>query len=252
MFKRFISAVVALVSLALFAARADAAGSPIDWFTLNTFGGYSETYSATSPFSNSGLLLLGEPEVYHLHNGATWGSGAGSFSSVYAKKTSIAVNGSQIAYTLDLPVGSTIFSATDYDSGNDSSNGRLVSTEPLVLRATSGSKTAILSGFGQLTFNDYSNYTDDRFHFFNAPVGSLVPFNVTYTLNGAPTWQTNTMDGTFDYNLAGTVDFRNAITPEPAGLALGIMLLTPVLCGRRRRIQRLALRTGYVSGSCAL
>jgi hypothetical protein len=230
--------IMVLAAMVATPRRAAAAGSPIDWIELNTFGGYTESYIPTG----SGMFVLGEADIYHLHNGTAWDSGAGSVGNYYSPVASVTTSGSEIRYTLALPVGSLIYSRTDYDGGLHSSNGKLVSTDPIVLRATQGAKTAKLTGYAKLTFDQYANYTDDRYHFFNAPVGSLVPFDVTYTITSAHTWQPNLMDGSFSYKIAGTLDFANAITPEPTGAAGLALLAGPLLCRRRRRGRQHAAR----------
>jgi len=225
-------AVVALC-LAGSAGRAWATSPDIDWMDLNTFGHYSQSYD---PNGFYGLEVIGEADYYHLHNGTGWASGAGSGGSYFAKRASVSVSGSQISYTLDLAPGSMVFNRIDYDSGDHSSNGQLVSVDALVLRATNGSSTAVLSGYARPTYNDYANYHDDRFNFFAAPVGSLVPFSVNYTLTNNAHWTPTTMDSTFSYNLAGTLDFRSAIVPEPAAVAaLGLLSCASIIPRRRRR-----------------
>jgi hypothetical protein len=226
----WVSGVLAMAFVAVPAAFC--AGPPIDWIGLNTFGHYAQTYS---PIYGSGLLVIGEADVYHLHDGTQWDSGAGSGIGSSAIKSSISTQGTQIEYTLNLPVKSLVFSRIDYDSGEHSSYGERVSSAPLVLRATSGSKTANLSGYAALTVNEPANYNDDRFSYFNAPIGWLVPFDVTYTLTGTRTWSSTTMDNNFDYNLAGVLDFRNAIIPEPWFLPYHGFALLLMGAMRRRR-----------------
>ena len=211
-----------------------AAGSPIDRIDLSTIFGYANTYG-----SANGLLVIGVPEDYHLDDGTSWESGAGGAGEDFAKKSAVAVSGDDIDFTLDMPVGSLVYLRIDYDSGKNSSNGQLVSSAPLVLHATIGSPVATLSGYAVLTVDQYANYSDDRFHFFNAPIGSLVPFDLTYTLVGG-TWTPTTMDGSFDYTMEGTLDFTAAIVPEPSSACLLICAL-PLLAWKLRRRRPVAV-----------
>lgn len=229
--RNWISGILVL-AVVLGASRAAlCAGPPIDWIDLNTFGHYSQTYSPTG----TGLMVIGEADWYHLHDGSSWDSGAGSVGNYFTKKVSTSTSGAEIEYALDRPVGSLVFFRIDYNAGDHSSYGQLVSSAPLVLRASNGSKTARLTGYALLTVNEPANYTDDRFSYFNAPIGSLVPFDVTYTLTGSQTWSPTTMDGTFSYNLAGKLDFREAIVPEPwAQFSIPAAALVLLPLARRR------------------
>ena len=219
-----------LLSVAWCSCQVTAAGLPIASIDLNYFGHYNAAID--NPRFN-GLEVIGEADVYHLTDGTTWSNGAGSIGDTYSKVSSVAVSGSQIAYALDLPIGSQIYLRVDYDNGSNSSWGRLVSTDTLVLHATLGSSTATLAGYGRITLDQYANYTDDRFHFFDAPIGNLVPFSVTYTLD-FQTWTPTTLNGSFTYSLAGTLDFTNSI-PEPSTLVLFALGLGGLVAMRWRR-----------------
>jgi hypothetical protein len=223
--------VVALCLLLTCASRADGYGSPIDSIDLSTIFGYADTYS-NSP--GGGLLVIGDPATYHLHDGRAWGSGAGGIGETYSQKSSVSTSGSNITYLLDLLTGSQVYYRVDYDGGGDSSNGSLASTSQLALHAIAGSKTATLDGYARITMDEPANYNDDRFHYFNAPVDALVPFHLTYTL-ASGTWQTNTMDSSFTYNMNGKLDFTQALVPEPGA---GCVMLSPLVLALARRRRR--------------
>jgi hypothetical protein len=206
---------ILLIFCALFAQQhVFGAGSPIDSIDLTSSVGPSlETYQPTQ-----GILVIGNPLTYHLHDGTQWSAGAGTIGIFHSKPISVSTIGSEIDFLLDWPIGNEVYLRTDYDAGSNSSNGALVSTDVLTLRVTSGSPSAILSGFARISYDAPANYTDDRFHYFNAPDGSLVPFSVTYTLKNL-TWSTSTMNNSFMYSMSGTLDFTAAV-PEPSTIAL--------------------------------
>ena len=227
-----LSYVVAMVFVG--STSALAAGPPIDRIELKPTARFGLEYYSAAPYG-SGLMVIGHADVYHLHDGSIWLSGAGSTAAYYTKMSSVSTHDSEIEFGLDHPIGSLVFFRIDYNGGEHSSYGQLVSSGPLVLRATNGSTTATLSGYATLTANEPANITDDRFSYFNAPTGWWVPFELTYTLANGLTWSPTTMDGIFSYYLTGELNFTNAIVPEPWFLPCqGAMLVLMGMMRRRR------------------
>jgi hypothetical protein len=209
------------------APRIFAAGVPIESISLGTLDGYSVTASP-----DSGIEALGFPEFFTFVGGGGWESGAGSTTVNYAAETAVSVNGSLMSYVLSTPPGSLIYSETDYDLGSNSSNGQLVSTAPLILNAYVGSTTATLDGYAMISVDTPANYSDDRFHYFDAPIGAFVPFSLTYTLTSG-TWTPTIMDSPFSYNMSGTLDFSDAV-PEPSPSLVSLIVIALWLYRRRR------------------
>jgi hypothetical protein len=79
-----------------------------------------------------------------------------------------------------------------------------------LLYTTIGSTTAILRAGARVVNND-ATYYGDRFNYYTALVGSVVPFQVTYTLTSG-TWDTNIFDRAFNYTAVGWVDFAQPIS----------------------------------------
>jgi hypothetical protein len=219
-----------LILLGLVAGRASA--QTIDRMTVSTFGGYAAGHSASA----QDLVVLGEPQTYYLSDATTWASGAGGFSNDTAGVAGQTITGGTISYALDLAPGETdLMNYTDYDGGSHSSSGILAPDGPLVLVATIGSKTAVLNGYAQIVSDTPANYQPPRFVYYNAPVGDAVPFTVTYTLQGTPTWGSGIFATDFSYTVQGTIDFTHPL-PEPSAIAmLGVGAIGLAAYALRRR-----------------
>lgn len=178
-----------------------------------TFSNYNDTYS------NGGILyLIEDADRYYLNDGSSWRSGAGSYGSSKAYFDHVEINGTTLRFYLKNP---SDFRRTDYNSGDHSAKGTLRPLTPLVIEATAGATTGKLTGAIELISNNLSNYSEPRFNFFSAPVGAVLPFEITYTLRSGATFNQNLFDNSFSYNGSGSVDFANPISvPLPISLEI--------------------------------
>jgi hypothetical protein len=215
-----------LLLLATWVSAHSLTAATIDTILLSNFGGYSDTYTPGTFSFNA----PSEPLSYQLSDGTSWQSGAGSFGWGHAMFSSVSLSGSTLSYTLatNSPVAEMF---TDFDGGNHSAQGQFDFASPLILQATLGSNTATLSGELQVISNDITWYGEPRFNYFTAPVGAIVPFQMTYRLTSGA-WELNTFDSSFNYFATGSIDIASsASTPEPsdffyAFLSAGMLAVT--------------------------
>jgi hypothetical protein len=227
------------VASALWAQPSQAvAPETIDRMVTGTFGGYEQSYVAGGSF-----LIFPFADYYVLNDGSTWDSGAGSQMAWQGTVSSVEREGSVVKYTFQSPPDGVLYAGTDFSFGDHSAQGVLGVTGPLVLTATIGSTTGVMSGYVTILSNEATFY--DTFNYYSAKVGQSVYFETTYTLSsGRFTRQLFSTD--FTYNETGFVDFTNVqAVPEPnAALLLAGGL--PVVWGmrqiRRRRQTRQAGR----------
>jgi hypothetical protein len=193
-------------------SSAVAAPVTIDRMTTRvTFGSYAP---------GGTLTLLGSADVYHLSDATSWTSGAGSYVAHWSQLVGVEVDGATIRYVLSPPEVGLLYEQTDYDSGDHSSQGKLGAAGPLVIEAQAGSTTAVLHGEALVVSNDATWYGEPRFNYFSAIVGSVVPFELTYTISG-DTWQADTFTRPFTYTSAGSVDFVHPVsTPRAVELSI--------------------------------
>lgn len=177
-----------------------------------TIFGYSETYSP-----GGGFRLVAHAERYYLDNGTSWYSGAGSFYPTSATFDHVEVSAETLRYVLNPPVDGVLYRQTDYDSGDHSAQGEIAVEGPLVIVALAGSSDGIVMGHGRVVSNDATWYGEPRFNYYQAPVGSIVPFRMRYKLYGA-TFTQDLFSGTFSYGGAGAVDFVHAFRPPIVAL----------------------------------
>lgn len=187
-----------------------ASAATIDRMNTATFGHYTENYSPGGSF-----LLFSGADTYLLNDGTSWESGAGSTSLAYSTLASVTTSDSTIIYTFNTPSSGVLFSNTDYDSGNHSSQGTLGLPAALSIVAKAGSNTGIFSGYTKILSNTETWYGQPRFNYYSAPVGAEVYFEQTFTLKGS-TFTPELFNGSFVYNETGFVDFTKvAPVPEP-------------------------------------
>jgi len=170
---------------------------------------YSESYSPGGPFH-----LIAHAQRYDLSNGTSWQSGAGVFHPTTATFDHVELSGDTIRYVLAPPADGLLYQQIDFDSGDHSSQGQIGVEGSLVLRAIRGSNTAVLSGRGRILSNDATDYGEPRFNYFHAPVGSIVPFTITYQLTSG-TFSATTFAGEFGYYGSGSVNFVRGVTHPP-------------------------------------
>jgi outer membrane protein assembly factor BamB len=168
-----------------------------------------------------GLPLFSSSVDYTLNDGSTWNSGAGSFYVGRAHLGHVEVVGSTIRYHLQPPADGIFFSQTDFNAGDHSAQGTLALAGPLVLEGESGSPIGILRGEVELVSNDATWYGEPRFHYYSAPVGAVLPFELTCTLAGGAGWSPTTFDGDFTCSIEGSVDFASPVSmPRAVDLAI--------------------------------
>jgi hypothetical protein len=171
------------------------------------------TYGSYSP--GGPLVLAGSADAYELSDGTQWSSGAGTYYEHGAYLSTVEVSGTTIRYTLSPPTLGLIYEQTDYDSGDHSAQGKLGPSGTLVLEAQTGSATAVLRGHAVVVSNDPTSYGDPRFNYYTAIVGSVVPFEITYTRTGGA-WTPSAFASAFNYTSTGWVDFAHPVSTPPA------------------------------------
>jgi hypothetical protein len=192
----------------------------------------------TTTLSGGGQIeLTSFPRTYTLSNGSKWDSGAGSFGMATGTVLSESVVGSTVRY--EMKASGTppyLLNYTDFDSGDHSAAGRLEPWGPMTLVATVGSRTGTINGWALVASNT-ETYYGDKFNHFSAPVGSIVPFTLTYTLSSPATWQPGIFDGGFRYRTDGEFRFNEfQAVPEPVALPLVATAAGMMLVRRGRRV----------------
>lgn len=181
--------------------RATLARVTIDRMSVNR----SDGHGAGGP-----LALMGAASVYSLSDGSQWSSGAGSYYNYTAQLDHVEVSGTKVRYVLVPPA--SIYQQTDYDSGDHSAQGRLDSSGPLVLEAELGSTKAVLRANALLASNDATWYGEPLFNYYSAVVGSVVPVELIYTMQGGSTWTTDAFSRSFSFTVIGIVDFAHPVS----------------------------------------
>ena len=113
----------------------------------------------------------------------------------------------------------------------------LRSNGPLQISAIPGSKVAVWSGFVEVAAYDsiYNSTVSTKPGL--APVGSFVPFSMTYTLTDGSVWDEAAFGRQFFYTSNGTVDFTTWVVPEPSACLLACTGILPLLLKRTRSIR---------------
>ncbi len=175
----------------------------------------SESHAAGGP-----LVLVGSAYSYDLSDGSHWLSGAGSYYLYGAQLDHVEVSGTTIRYVMSPPASGAIYEQTDYDSGEHSAQGKLAPSGAMVIEAEAGSTTAVLRGNALLVANDATWYGEPRFNYYTAIVGSVVPIEMVYTMQGG-TWTADAFSRTFGYSVSGFVDFAHPVsTPRAVELSI--------------------------------
>lgn len=168
---------------------------------------YTETWYDDQYYPRQGNFdILSMVKSYHLSDGTSWESGAGTGNSKHMKLKRVMKDlGGNIHYFFEpADKEGIIFNNTDYDSGNHSARGSLSAYGNLEMVAFPDSKKATLYGFAKVASNEPTYYKS--FNYYSAKVGAIVPFQVTYTLMSG-VWTTSTFKKTFSYKVQGEVDF---------------------------------------------
>jgi len=171
---------------------------------MTTSIGYSDGHPA-----GGSIELFGAAVTYTLDDGSSWASGAGSYSSKRSYLDHVEVDGSTVRYVLFPPADGKTYEQTDYDSGNHSAQGALGTPASLVLTATIGSTTAVLTGSVPILSNDPTWYGEPRFNYYSTIPGANVPYELDYVLVGGATWQPDSFTRAFSYTCTGWVDFAH-------------------------------------------
>jgi outer membrane protein assembly factor BamB len=166
------------------------------------------------------FALVGGAKKYELSDGSSWDSGAGSGRQHWSMFVRVETAGSTIRYVLSPPEVGLVFEQTDFDSGDHSAQGTLAAASDLVIEAQAGSTTAVLRGNARIVSNDMTWYGTPAFNFYSAIVGSVVPFEITYTIFG-DTWTASTFSRSFVFTGTGWVDFAHPVsTPRPVEISI--------------------------------
>ncbi len=202
------SAGIARLAASSQSLSAQSSAAPVT-ITSFTFG---ETYGQQYNPEN-GLVLFGRARTYSLSDGRTWNSGAGSYRTARAKLDYVEVEGTTIRYHFHAPEEGFVYSQTDYNSGDHSSNGVLANYGPIVLEAEIGSDTATITSEVEIVSNTPANYPPPRFNFWDAPVGAIAPYEASFTLDNGGVFSETSFDTAQRINYAGSVDFSAARRP---------------------------------------
>jgi hypothetical protein len=170
------------------------------------------SYTFGSHTAGGSFVLVGSANVYDLSNGSHWSSGAGSYYLNATQLDHVEVSGTTIRYVMYPPA--SLYQQTDYDSGDHSAQGRLDPSGALVIEAQAGSTTAVLHANALLASNEPTWYGEPRFNYYTAIVGSVLPIEMTYTMQGGSTWTADAFSRPFSYSVAGFVDFAHPVSEQ--------------------------------------
>jgi outer membrane protein assembly factor BamB len=172
-----------------------------------TIFNYNESYSPGGNFH-----LVAHAERYYLDNGSSWESGAGSLYPTLVRFDHVEASGETLRYVLTPQADGMLYRQIDFDSGDHSAQGEITVEGPLVLVALAGATQGTLMGKGRIVSNDATWYGEPRFNYYQAPVGSLVPFRMRYRL-ASGSFTSNLFSTSFSYNGTGALDFMHATRP---------------------------------------
>jgi hypothetical protein len=180
----------------------------------------SMTTSLGSVTSFGCFALSLVPDVFFVDDGSSWEAGAGSSSNACLDLVDTSAANGVIQYTLSPRFPGTILQFHNYSfDGQLLAQGSFSPGGPLVLLANIGSTEATLSGLLQLDNNDDPGFPG--FEHFAAPVGALVPFTDTLSLQSGG-WDSTTFDSTFFYSASGQITF---VPESPTRLTVLVSLL---------------------------
>jgi len=157
------------------------------------------------------LDLFGPAETYFLSDGTSWTSGAGSFRLGSVRLDHVEVAGNIVRYYFLPPADGVLYQQTDFNSGYHSAQGRIGTTQPLMLEAEIGSRTAVMRGRGTLVSNDPTYY--ESFNYYSAATGTELPWSSVYTLSSG-SWTPDVFDRPMNYDFSGRVSFVRRVQPR--------------------------------------
>jgi hypothetical protein len=161
---------------------------------------YSERYP-----TQGGMRIVSFGKDYFLNDGSMWGSGAGSASYGILTVNEITRDGSTIRYHMN--TDDLIVRRTDYDSGDHAANYRLETIEDVALVAEYGSTLGTITTEALIAGDEPANYIDGRFHFLSAPLCSIVPITISYTLLDGETFDEDLFLGEFEFISYTLIEF---------------------------------------------
>lgn len=214
-----------LAIAALFLVPAWSGAATIDRMTFGDLGG-SSTYNVAS-----GFAVTPWRSQFFRSDGIVVPWGAGVTGTGRFALLSATVDGGNYRYEFDPASALFLMDYTDFSFGDYGSTGTLVAAGPLVVTAVIGSNVATLDGLALIAANGLG-YPEPRGALYSAPVGSIVPLQMTYRLVSG-TWGIDTFDATFSYRSAGAIDFAPVPLPAAAWLFGGALGLLGAI--RRRR-----------------
>lgn len=153
---------------------------------------------------NGVMRIVGSGRDYYLSDGSTWESGAGWAGYGGMIPNDITRDGSTIRYHMN--TDDLLIHRIDYDSGDHSASYQLDTLEALTIVAEYGSTVGTITTEALITLDEPENYVDERFNFLSAPLCSVVPISITYTLMGVNVFDETLFDEPFDFNSYTRID----------------------------------------------
>jgi hypothetical protein len=187
----------------------------------HAFLGPSEWRPATESW---GFTLVEGSATMRFSDGSSAGLVAGVSVGTSGQPLGVTADGGAIIYSFSripslFPVASNSF----YYTQKFSDGAYFVELRfdgPLEISAIAGSNVAVWSGRVEVASYDsiYNSSVSSRPGV--APVGSFVPFQMTYTLTDGNVWDETLFDRQFFYTSTGTVDLTTWVVPEPSSYVL--------------------------------
>lgn len=206
--------IIVVSAVSVFAASAVGQSQTIDRMTTNGV----ESYDPGGFFNF--FNPVGDNDIYHMSDGTTWNSGAGSFvRSHFAFSSVSTVSGNLVFQMRNILPNNLLTEYIDYNSGSFSSATSLGSVGVMQIIADPGTRDAVLNGFAIVNSDSPVNYPPPRYKYLTSPLGSRIPFTAQYRLRNT-TWDESIFDRSFEYQVAGELFFDRWFVPEPTALTL--------------------------------
>ena len=186
----------------------------IERISVSTFGHKSHDAAA-------GIIAIPPAQYYHLEDTSSWTPRYASSSNtyLYCRLDHIEIDGSTLRYYLNDSVSLYGWRANSDDNlGNYVTYGTLRPNGSLYLEAANGSTVGKIKGNLEIISNDALG--GGKFNYFAAPVGSIIPINLTITL-ATNKFDQNVFNESFSYTIEGSIDFKQPTsTPLPKSMRL--------------------------------